>query len=207
MKVALIGATGKAGKYVVKELLTRGFELKILLRHPEGYPAAPSVEIIKGDIKDPETTRLLLEGCDVVISTIGQLKGEPLISGLSTENILLAMHEYRIKRYIYIAGLTIDVPGDKKSPHNEEMTAFMKRSFPEIVADKQRAFELLSGSEADWTLVRLPFITQTDASGQLVINLEDCPGDHINTTDLAKFLVLQITDRDYIRKAPFVASV
>jgi putative NADH-flavin reductase len=216
MKVAIIGATGKAGQYLVKELLPLDYQLRILLRgpldplpywlDPRSYPldsGHPSVEVIMGDIADPATAKLLLEGCDVVISMIGQLKDEPLISYLSTENILLT----GIKRYIYIAGLTIDVPGDAKSAHNKEMSDFMRRSFPVIVADKQKAFELLSNSNIDWTLVRLPFIKQTDERGELAVSLEDCPGDHINTADLAAFLVQQITDRSYIRKAPFIASV
>jgi putative NADH-flavin reductase len=203
MKVAIIGATGKAGQYLLKELLPLGYQLKTLLRRPFPFSVNPSVEVIIGDAADPATMKLLLADCDVLISTIGQLKDEPLISALSTENILLT----GIKRYIYIAGFTIDVPGDHKSTHNQEMSDFMRRSFPEIVADKQRAFELLAASDIDWTLVRLPFIRQTDDRSDLAVNLEDCPGDHINTADLAAFLVQQITDRTYIRKAPFIASI
>lgn len=205
IKVAVIGGAGKAGKFLVKALLANGFRLKVLLRSTD--ISDPLVEVVKGDVKDLSTVRSLLKGCDVVISTIGQPKGEPLISGLATEHIIMVMNEYRMTRYIFIAGITIDIPGDKKSAYNTEMSEFMKRSYPEVVADKQKAVELLSMSNIDWTLVRLPFIIETAATGTLAVDLEDCTGDHINTADLANFLVDQIFSREYVKKAPFIASL
>jgi uncharacterized protein YbjT (DUF2867 family) len=34
IKIAVIGGTGKAGKYLVKKLINRGFKIKVLLRNP-----------------------------------------------------------------------------------------------------------------------------------------------------------------------------
>lgn len=205
IKVAVIGANGKAGKYLIKELLSRGFCLKVLLRNTD--LSDPLVEVIKGDMKDLSAVRSLLKDCHVVISTLGQPKEEPLISGLATAHVLRVMNEYNISRYILIAGITIDIPGDKKSPYNTEMSEFMKRSYPDVVADKQKAFDLLKNSSVEWTLVRLPFIVQTDITCPLAVDTTDCPGDHINTSDLARFLVGQISDKAYVRKAPFIASL
>ena len=205
IKVAIIGGAGKAGKYLVQALLAKGFHLKVLLRTTEIID--PLVEVVKGDVKDLSTVRSLLQGCDVVISTLGQPKDEPLISGIATDHIITVMREFKITRYIFIAGITIDIPGDKKSAYTMEMSAFMKRSFPEVVADKQKAFELLQESNIDWTLVRLPFIVETATKGTIAVDPEDCPGDHINTVDLADFLVEQIFSKVYVRKAPFIANL
>ena len=205
IKVAVIGANGKAGKYLVKALLDRGIRMKVLLRNTD--LSDPLIEVVKGDMKDLSTVRSLIAGCNVVISTIGQHKDEPLISSLATAHVITVMNEYQIARYILIAGITIDIPGDKKSPYNTEMSEFMKRSYPVVVADKQKAFDLLTNSTLDWTLVRLPFIVQTDLRGTLAVSIEDCPGDHINTTDLGCFLADQIFEKEYIRKAPFIASL
>ena len=205
MKVAVIGANGKAGKSLVKALLDRGIRMKVLLRNTD--LSDPLIEVVKGDMNDLSTVRSLIAGCNVVISTIGQPKDEPLISSLATAHIITVMNKYQIARYILIAGITIDIPGDKKSPYNTEMCEFMKRSYPVVVADKQKAFDLSTNSTLDWTLVRLPFIVQTDLRGTLAVNTEDCPGDHINTSDLGSFLADQIFEKEYIRKAPFIASL
>ena len=50
-------------------------------------------------------------------------------------------------------------------------------------------------------------IEQTNARGEVKSSLEDCPGDAISATDLAYFLIEQVTDHQYLRKSPFVATV
>jgi hypothetical protein len=66
---------------------------------------------------------------------------------------------------------------------------------------------MLAGSNIDWTLVRLPLIKQTDARGKVSVNLEDCLGEYISATDLAHFLIEQLSDNTYSRKAPFIANI
>jgi hypothetical protein len=83
----------------------------------------------------------------------------------------------------------------------------MKANFPEIHADRQKSYALLEQSLLDWTLVRIPFIEFQEACGEIAVNLEDCPSGKINAESLAVFLVDQLLDESYYRKAPFVASV
>ncbi|QNK61358.1 NAD(P)H-binding protein [Pedobacter sp. PAMC26386] len=207
IKVALLGATGKAGKYLLQELLTSGYQVKSLIRKPKNYTIAdPLLEIVEGDIKDSETAHQLLKGCNVVISAIGQNKDDVLISSLATINIVQAMEEYNITRYILLTGSNLEVPGDQKSDKNLEGTKWMKATFPIPVADKQKAYEILTVSAIDWTVVRLPWIEQTTERRGLIVDLQDCLEDLISTTDLADFLISQITATEYIKKAPFVAS-
>lgn len=117
------------------------------------------------------------------------------------------MNHSDINRYVAVTGLSIDVPTDKKSPKSRQLSDWMKQNFPEIIADKQKEFSLLSNSSINWTLVRLPMIEQTDDSGNIKISTEDCPGDKIRATDLAIFMIGQLTDTTYMGKSPFIASV
>ncbi|RAJ37011.1 NAD(P)-dependent oxidoreductase [Pedobacter cryoconitis] len=207
IKIALLGATGKAGQYLLQELLTNGYQVKSLIRKPKDYKIShPALEIVAGDIKDMATTRQLIEGCDVVISAIGQNKDDILISSLATENIIKAMQEFKLSRYILLTGSNLEVPGDQKSAKNLEGTAWMKATFPVFVADKQKAYEILTTSSIDWTIVRLPWIEKTTERRGLAVDLKDCLEELISTTDLADFLISQITDTTYVKKAPFVAS-
>jgi len=54
--------------------------------------------------------------------------------------------------------------------------------------------------------VRLPLIGVTDDTARVAISLEDCPGTHIHGTDLARFLIAQLTATGLIRQAPFLAN-
>lgn len=208
IKLAILGGTGKSGKYLVKQLLDQGFHLKLLLRKPENFQLTSSlIEMVEGDARKPECIRALVQGCDAVISTLGQPRGEASIFSTATRNIIEAMMAYKISRYIVTTGLNVDTPFDKKGSKTKVATDWMKSTYPETTFDKQVEFDVLSKSAINWTLVRLPLIEQTDERRKLAVSLEDCPGDTISATDLARFLIDQLSDELYSRKAPFIANI
>ena len=207
-KLAIIGGTGKSGKYLVKELLDRGFHLKLLLRSPENFTIkSPLIEIIQGDARNYESIQSLIEGCQTVVSTLGQPKGETSIFSDATKNVIRAMEQFHVKRYVQTTGLNVDTPLDKKGVACAGATEWMRVNYPKTTLDKQVEYEVLTNSSIDWTLVRLPMIEQTDERRKVIVSLEDCPGDKISATDLADFLIQQLSDNSYIRKAPFIANV
>jgi len=209
-KIAVIGGTGKSGKYLVNQLISQDIHFKMLVRNPERYNLiSPLVEVIHGDVKDYATVHRLVDGCQAVISALGlgQPPSETSIFSQATRNVLRAMHECHVQRYIVITGLNVDTPFDKKGPKTKFSTDWMYANYPKSTADKQTEYGLLSDSTIDWTLVRLPMIEQTDVRSQLRISLEDCQGDKISASDLAHFLIDQLTDDTYISKSPFIANV
>jgi len=206
--IAVIGGTGKSGKYLVKKLLEKGFSIKMLLRNPDQLELNhPAVEKVKGDARNPKDIKHLLSGCTAVLSMLGQPKDESPIFSTATKNVLNAMRKYHIKRYIVTTGLSVDTANDHKSEKVQQATDWMRANYAPTTADKQAEYELLVQSEVDWTLVRLPLIEQTDVANGIKVNLEDCPGDHISATDLANFVIEQLDSAEYIGKAPFIASV
>ncbi|MBN2663369.1 MAG: NAD(P)H-binding protein [Bacteroidales bacterium] len=205
LKIAIIGGTGKAGGYVVKQLLSDGFIIKILVRNSKSSSFKnENIEIIKGDVKNYNDVLTLFEGCSAVISTLGQdFNAKPMFN-LATENIIRAMSVLKIKRYIMIAGIAINHQNDAKNFKIKLTSNIMKFLFSGTINDKQKAFNLLSKSNLDWTVIRVPMIKLNNASEKISTNLTDCKGTKINATDLAKFIVNQINSNNYINKAPFV---
>ena len=79
MKTALIGATGFVGSYVVDALLSRGHEVRLLVR-PGSEHRAPShaaCEIVAGDVEDAEAVARLMNGCEAAAYLIGILREAP----------------------------------------------------------------------------------------------------------------------------------
>ncbi|OMQ12838.1 NAD(P)-dependent oxidoreductase [[Flexibacter] sp. ATCC 35103] len=207
-KVAVLGGGGRAGNYLVNQLLKEGFSIKLLLRHPENFTIQSSeIEIIKGDALDIESIKVLLQDCQAVMSTVGQRKEEPLVASSATNNILKVMNKYKIERYVLLAGLNIDTPFDKKSPKTTLATEWMKTNFPIIQEDRQKAYDLLLKSDVNWTQVRVPFIEFNDISSQISISLEDCLGDKISAIDIAKFMIQEMTESKFSRQSPFISSI
>lgn len=70
MKIAVTGASGFIGRYIVKELLSAGHSLRCWYR-PEsdrvGLPDDGSVEWILGQLDDETSTTSLVDNCDAVV--------------------------------------------------------------------------------------------------------------------------------------------
>ena len=68
MKIALIGATGFVGSAVLKELLTRGHEVRALVRNPGKLAAQAGLQAVKVDVTDAAAVAEAVRGVDAVIS-------------------------------------------------------------------------------------------------------------------------------------------
>ncbi len=157
IKIAVLGGTGKAGKYLLRELIRQGYSVKALVRDPRKIERSdPSLEIIQGNAREYESIHTLLSGCEAIISTLGPSGKEPDTCSIATGHILKAMHELNIHRFIEVAGLGIDAPGDKKGLLTRSLAGMMKWFASAIIADRQKDYELLAHSTIQWTLFVVP---------------------------------------------------
>ncbi|UII26145.1 NAD(P)H-binding protein [Fulvivirga maritima] len=207
-KIAILGGTGKSGKYLVKKLISENYHVKLLVRAHHDRSELPSTaEIVYGDARNYATVLSWVADCSVVISTLGQPKGESPIFSQATENIIKAIQASGISRYIVTTGLNVNTPYDDKSPKVKAATEWMYEHYGETTRDKQKEYELLSSSNIDWTLVRLPLIMQTDERYTTETSLTNCEGDKISANDLVEFLITQIDDSAFIKKSPFIYNI
>jgi len=116
------------------------------------------------------------------------------------------MEEFRIQRYLLVAGINVDTPFDKKGLETSMATEWMKANFPLIHADRQKTYSILSTSKVDWTLVRVTFIEFKNDDAEIRVSLEDCPGKRINAGCIAGFLTTQLKVDTYCKKSPFIAN-
>lgn len=203
-RIAVIGGTGKAGRYLINELTGQGYRVRALARNPRKLEETILVERVEGDVTNYESVHHLLDGCDVVISTLGQRKGEDPVFSLAAKNIVTAMEALKIKRYILLTGLTLDASSDKKGFRTRMKSQVMRLLFRSIILDKQQEYNIVQASNLEWTVVRVPFIELTDNHKDIQSSLEDCKGSGISSADLARFLVSQIDDVRFLKKAPFI---
>jgi len=206
-KVAVIGATGKSGKFVLAQLLELGIACKVLLRKPEHLSVkSNTVEVLQGDARNYQSILELIRGCQAVVSTLGQPAGEPSIFSQATDNVIEAMNTCGLKRYILTTGLNVDCLLDNKSDSVRMATEWMRTNYPETTRDKQLEYELLVRSNLDWTLIRLPLIELSQSRSEIICSEVDCPGTKISAASLAFFIAGQLTDIQYIRRSPFIAN-
>jgi putative NADH-flavin reductase len=206
-KVAVLGGTGKAGKFVVDELVRQGYPVKMLVRSQQKtVKNDPLIEIVTGNARNYATIQRLVSGCHAVVSTLGPSKNEPAVNSVAVSHLIKVMKNLRIKRYIEVTGWGIQAPEDKKGLKTRIVGWLIRKMVPVKAHDRQNAYEMLKASNLDWTIVRCPTIELAPAHRKLFVELADAPGNKVSAADLAEFIVSQLKDEKYIKKCPFVAS-
>ena len=112
MLLALTGATGFIGQYLLRELPKRGYKLRVLLRNPPSMPMQCASAVI-GDLARPRNMSAALEGVDAVIHSAGFTHGmsgvpEDDYRSLNTEaTIRLARVARRAgaKRFVFLSSI------------------------------------------------------------------------------------------------------
>lgn len=95
---------------------------------------------------------------------------------------------------------------DKKGEETNAAAEWMKSHFPEIQEDRQKSYTILEKSDLDWTIIRVPFIEFNGVKTETKVSEKDCLGSRIDASSIAEFMVNQLSDTTYCRKAPFIAS-
>lgn len=96
MKVAVLGASGRAGSEIVKELSARGHTVTAVARKPEGIAALPNVTPIAADADEPAAIAKTVAGHDVVVSAL------PFTVKAAT--IMEALHQAGVQRLLVTGG-------------------------------------------------------------------------------------------------------
>jgi nucleoside-diphosphate-sugar epimerase len=206
-KVAILGGSGKVGHFLTQSVSDAGYEMRVLMRNPDKIKSGDGhIEIVQGDARDSATIRSLLQGCDTVLNALNHSKGEAPICSTATSHVLAAMKESGIRRYILVRGFSINAPGDHKDLRSKLISMLIRWVIPGKWADWQKEFDMLLSSDVDWTVVRLPIIVDEPPSGRVQVDLASPPGKKISGRDIANFVVAQITEPTYVRKAPFIGN-
>jgi nucleoside-diphosphate-sugar epimerase len=71
MLIALTGATGFIGRYLLRELPNRGHRVRVLLRRPAAAMPLHVTAAMIGDLRHPQNLATALEGVDAIIHSAG----------------------------------------------------------------------------------------------------------------------------------------
>ena len=154
MKLFVIGATGRTGREVVQQALTRGHQVTAFVRSPDGVGAkSEGLAVVKGDATDEEQLFSAMQNHDAVISALGPRKvfkpGSLLHdSALATTR---AMKRAGIKRLVVLSAAA-HFPGVPN-----RIASFIMRKH---MRDSLAMEDVVQSNGLDWTIARPPRLTQ-----------------------------------------------
>ncbi|MFL5244732.1 MAG: SDR family oxidoreductase [Gemmataceae bacterium] len=118
MSISLVtGGAGFIGSHLVEALLARGKKVRVLDNFSTGDRAnlqdvRDQIEVIDGDITEPDTVRAAMRGVDFVfhqaaLASVPRSVADPLATHRAcvdgTLNVLMAAREARVRRLVYAA--------------------------------------------------------------------------------------------------------
>ncbi len=209
MKVLLIGATGKLGLPILRELLARGHEVSVLVRDPsrlrEEFPDLPGRA---GDVFDPAAVSAAAAGHDAIISSVAlRDEAQRQRSPVEFTQVLEAVAAEQGVRWLSMGGAgSLEVSPGIQFVDSPEFPEVAK---PESLAFRAALEELETNAPPDlqWTVLSPAIVIEPDGprTGEFRLGsdsvLRDADGEsRISRLDLAVAMVDELEQAAHPRQ-------
>jgi UDP-glucose 4-epimerase len=169
--VALTGATGFIGRYLIKELPKRGYRLRVLLRRPTLLPQGLASAVI-GDLTRPYNMAEALAEVDAVIHTAGlasTMSGVPeddyrLLNTEATVSFAKAAQRARVKRFVFLSSIRAQSGPTCEGALTEDCEPSPTDAYGR---SKLAAEQGLAATDLDWVSLRLALVYGPGVEGNM----------------------------------------
>ncbi len=168
MKAFVAGATGQTGQRIVQQLVQRGIPVRALVRDREAARTIlpPEVELVVGDVLQPDTLAAAIADSTVLLSATGAKPGfDPTgpykVDYEGTKNLVDVAKAKGIEHFVMVSSLCT-------SQLFHPLNLFFL-----ILVWKKRAEEYLQNSGLTYTIVRPGGLKNEDNSDVIVMSAAD----------------------------------
>jgi len=195
-KIVVFGATGGTGKFVVEQAIKKGYHVTVIIRNPDAFTFSDrNLEIIKGDVLQPNTFEDAVIGKEAVISCLGSTRKNPTkVYSRGISNITTAMGKAGTKRIVCISAGAVVIPPNGSFIVKFVVKNILQRLFKYVYDDMLLMEEVLSKSDLDWTIIRAPRLINSEYTGKYrsSVNKHLINQSSISRADLADYIVTHL---------------
>ena len=217
MRILLLGATGRTGKYLLEQALAHGHIVHALVRDKQKIPVQKyNLLLFQGSPADNAALDNAMQGCEAILSALNiSRKYEFPWAGLRTpkdflsttmKNIIELSAKNNIRRVVFTSAW--GVSETKKDLPRWFRWLINNSSLHYQYHDHERQEEHARKSNLDWTAVRPVFLTNSHQRKEIAVNLDDKPQPHlyIGRRSLAMFMLQVLEKNLYLCQAPVVSE-
>ena len=169
--VALTGATGFIGQWLLRELPKRGYRLRVLLRRPSVVPMAAASAVV-GDLARPMNMAAALADVDAVIHSAGlahAMSGLPeddyrLLNTEATIGLARAAQRAGARRFVFLSSIRAQCGATAEAVLTEELPPQPTEGYGR---SKLAAEQGLAELGLDWVALRLVVVYGTGVKGNM----------------------------------------
>jgi len=164
----VIGANGGIGRQAVQLALAAGYHVTAVVRNPANLPLIhPKLTLIKGDVLLPDTYAAHLTGKIAVISALGIKSTQPTTLYSRGNAILLQeMKKAGARRIFFISASGVEVSPLQPFFVRVLTKYVLQKILRNMYADIRIMEDNIKASDADWTIMRPPRLTDGPATGK-----------------------------------------
>lgn len=208
MKVAIIGASGKAGKLIMNEALERGYDVTAIVRNKSKIDNT-KVNIIEKDLFS--LTKDDIKGFDVLVSAFGVWEEKELDKhSLSMEYLCKILSNTNIRLIVVGGAGSLYIDKNKKLMDSENF----QEIFKPLANNMSKAFDILRNKkDVVWTYISpsADFSADGERTGEYNIGHDELcfnsKGEsYISYADYAIALVDEIGNKKYLNQRITVVS-
>lgn len=213
MNIVLLAATGRAGRTILAELVSRGHRVTAVARNLDKLPKdlPETVTPVRDDLDDTNRLADIIAGADAVVSAFGPSSSDPRYTtdqdytdqlvGV-TERAIAAVEKARAPRLIVVggAGSLWFSPGVTVLD-----SGYWPQPYVAIAKSHVKAFAALKASGINWTYFSPPMMIQPgERTGKFRLGGDDVVKDangknHVSFEDYAIALVDELEKPEFER--------
>jgi UDP-glucose 4-epimerase len=169
--LALTGATGFIGRYLLRELSRRGYRLRVLLRRPSTVPIE-SASAVVGDLARPVNMAAALADVDAIIHSAGiahAMSGLPeddyrLLNTEATIGLARAAQRAGAKRFVFLSSIRAQCGPTAEQVQTESLPPQPTDAYGR---SKLAAEQGLADLGIDWVALRLVLVYGSGVKGNM----------------------------------------
>jgi len=216
MKILLLGATGRTGKWVYQKSLERGYSIHCLARNSERIEKHDQATLLEGDASNPDDLATAIAGCNAVISVLNiSRRSDFPWSALRTPknflsktmgNLVPLAEKNKVNRIIICSAWGVsetvqDIPGWFK-------WLIQNSNIGVAYEDHNRQERIVSDSALNWTIVRPVGLTNSSKEQSVLESFDNHPKPSltISRKSVAGFLLDSLERDDLIKKKVVISK-
>jgi putative NADH-flavin reductase len=210
MKLTIFGGTGGTGRLLIQQALAAGNQVVAFVRNPFKLGITHEhLTVVQGELADPALIESTVSGADAIISVLGprgDSSSKPITQGM--QNILAAMKKHGVRRLIITSTASASDPNDLPDFRFKVLVTLVKLTMRPAYEEIIHVAQTVRLSDCDWTIVRLPMLSNKPKSGQVRVGYlgRGQVGTVVSRADLAEFMLKQVQDTRYLRQAPLISN-
>jgi putative NADH-flavin reductase len=208
MKIVVFGASRGVGLQVVEQALAAGHAVTAFVRSPQKLALKhANLTVLAGDSTNAAAVAQAIAGQEAVVSALGPTRPPvPHMMETSANNIVAGMKQHGVRRLVSTTGAGVRQPEDAPKLIDHLIGWLLNVMIKELVKDSAANVKAIQDSGLDWTIVRFPRLVDGSHTRRYRVGfVGKDSGIRVSRADAADFVLRELIERKWLRKAPIVS--